>query len=89
MSGGLGPDMSALTLLSQQSLTAVLATIPGRKQLLLEPGLMRPLDRVANMSVLSRAGVEKVFKEEIRDIDIVTHVISVSRISTIVSFRNV
>lgn len=54
--------MSALTLLSQESLSSVLLSIPGKKQLLLEPSLMRPLDRVAKMSVLTRAGVENVFR---------------------------
>jgi len=59
---GLGPDMSALNLLSQANLNFVLNKIPGKKQLILESGLMKPLDRVANMSVLTKAGVEKVFK---------------------------
>jgi hypothetical protein len=36
--------------------------IPGKKQLILESALMKPLDRVAKMSVLTKAGVEKVFK---------------------------
>jgi len=61
---GLGPDMSALTLLSQANLAAVLNKIPGKKQLILESALMKPLDRVAKMSVLTKAGVEKVFKFE-------------------------
>lgn len=30
--------------------------------MILEGGLMKPLDRVANMSVLTKGGVEKVFK---------------------------
>jgi len=60
--GGLGPDLSALSLLSQDSLATVLRAVPGRKQLVLEPGLMRPLDRVASMSVLTAAGVDNVFK---------------------------
>ena len=30
--------------------------------MILESGLMKPLDRVANMSVLTKTGVEKVFK---------------------------
>jgi len=59
---GFGPDMSALNLLSQANLSTVLNKIPGKKQLILEPGLMKPLDRVANMTVLSKAGVDKVFK---------------------------
>jgi len=42
----------------------VLSRIPGPKQLILEPSLMRPLDRVAKMSVLTKAGVEKVHKFE-------------------------
>jgi len=62
--GGLGPDMSALTLLSRENLVTTLGKIPGRKQLVLEPGLTRPLDRVAGMSVLGRAGVEAVLKLE-------------------------
>ena len=36
--------------------------IPGKKQVILESALMKPLDRVAKMSVLTKAGVEKVFK---------------------------
>ena len=78
--GGYGPDMSALTLLSRDSLSRVLTSIPGRcgnlarlsshyimpnlcrKQLILEPALMRPLDRVASMAVLTATGVENVFK---------------------------
>ena len=60
--GGYGPDLSALSLLSQESLSSVLLGISGKKQLVLEPGLMRPLDRVAKMSVLTAAGVENVFK---------------------------
>jgi len=59
---GLGPDMSALNLLSQANLSSILNKIPGKKQLILDPGLMKPLDRIANMSVLTKAGVEKVFK---------------------------
>ena len=31
--GGLGPDLSALSLLSQDSLATVLRAVPGRKQL--------------------------------------------------------
>jgi len=61
---GFGPDMSALTLLSQANLTSVLNKIPGKKQLILESSIMKPLDRVAKMSDLTRAGVEKVFKFE-------------------------
>lgn len=62
--GGYGPDMSALTLLSKDSLARVLNSIPGRKQLILEAGLMRPLDRVASMAVLTASNVENVFKFE-------------------------
>ena len=72
--------MSALTLLSRDSLSRVLTSIPGRcgnlarlapsfimpilcrKQLILEAALMRPLDRVASMAVLTATGVENVFK---------------------------
>ena len=37
--------------------------ILGRKQLVLDPQLMRPMDRVAGMSVLKSAGVETVVKQ--------------------------
>ena len=36
----------------------------ARKQLILEAGLMRPLDRVASMAVLTASNVENVFKFE-------------------------
>jgi len=62
---GLGPDMSALILLSRENLVHCLARIPGqRKQLILEPGLTRPLDRIAGMSVLKKQGIESVLKLE-------------------------
>ncbi|XP_023328568.1 vacuolar protein sorting-associated protein 33B isoform X2 [Eurytemora carolleeae] len=61
---GLGPDMSALILLSRENLIGCLNKIPGRKQLVLEPELTRPLDRIAGMSTLSKTGVESVIKLE-------------------------
>jgi len=60
----MGPDMSALQLLSQETLIYVLNQIPGKKQLILEPSVMRPLDRIAGMSLLNKAGVENVVKLE-------------------------
>jgi len=61
----LEPDIQvALTLLSRENLVTALGKIPGRKQLVLDPQLMRPMDRVAGMSVLKSAGVETVVKQE-------------------------
>jgi len=59
----LEPDLAGLVLLSRENLIATLNKIPGGKQLVLDPALMRPLDRVASMSVLKSAGVQTVVKQ--------------------------
>ena len=55
-------DVSMLKQLSAETLCSLLMSIPGEKELVLEPALMRPLDRVAGMSLLKSCGVARVFK---------------------------
>ena len=62
----LGPevDVSQLRQLSAENLRVVLRKIPGSKDLILQPELMKPIDRFADMSLIKSCGVERVFKLE-------------------------
>ena len=62
----LGPevDVSQLRQLSAENLRVVLRKIPGSKDLILQPELMKPIDRFADMSLIKSCGVERVFKIE-------------------------
>ena len=56
-------DSSLLRQFSSQTLSALLRQCcPGEKDLVLERGVMRRLDRVAGMDVLKACGVRRVFK---------------------------
>ena len=55
-------DASMLKQLSAETLCSLLRQIPGEKDLVIEPGLMRPLDRVAGMTLLKSCGVARVFR---------------------------
>ncbi|XP_014663925.1 PREDICTED: vacuolar protein sorting-associated protein 33B-like isoform X3 [Priapulus caudatus] len=58
------PDLQIFRQLSRDQLVLCLESIPGRKDLVLEPGLMRLLDRIAGASLLKQHGVDKIFKFE-------------------------
>ena len=62
----LGPeaDVSHLRQLSAENFQVVLRRIPGNKDLILKPDLMKPLDKFADMSLIKRCGVDRVFKIE-------------------------
>ena len=62
----MGPeiDVGALSQLSSENLRVVLRKIPGSKDLIIEPKLMKPLDRIAGMNLIKSCGVDKVFKLE-------------------------
>jgi len=62
----LGPeaDVSHLRQLSAENFQVVLRRIPGSKDLILKPDLMKPLDKFADMSLIKRCGVDRVFKIE-------------------------
>ena len=62
----LGPevDVSQLRQLSAENLRVVLRKIPGSKDLILQPELMKPLDKFADMSLIKSCGVERVYRLE-------------------------
>ncbi|XP_072167430.1 vacuolar protein sorting-associated protein 33B-like [Diadema setosum] len=56
------PDFSILKQLAREHLVHLLESMPGGKDLVIEPDLMRPLDRVAGAQLLRSHGVDKIFK---------------------------
>ncbi|XP_056021791.1 vacuolar protein sorting-associated protein 33B-like isoform X1 [Ostrea edulis] len=61
-SGKKFPDFLRLKVLARDDLTSLLDQMPGRKDLVIDTDLMKPLDRIANVSVLKQRGVDKIFK---------------------------
>ncbi|XP_003969797.1 vacuolar protein sorting-associated protein 33B [Takifugu rubripes] len=62
------PDFSYLKSLAKDHLIDQLRKIPGKKDLFIEPDLMSPLDRIANVSTLKQHEVDKLFKVEYKPI---------------------
>ena len=64
----LGPEINVLALgaLSSENLRVLLRKIPGTKDLIIEPHLIPPLDKIAGMSMIKSCGVDRVFKLEQR-----------------------
>ena len=62
----MGPeiDVHALSQLSSENLRVLLRKIPGSKDLIIEPPLIPPLDKIAGMSLIKSCGVDRVFKLE-------------------------
>ncbi|XP_015728855.1 vacuolar protein sorting-associated protein 33B isoform X2 [Coturnix japonica] len=59
------PDFGILKRLARDQLIHLLEQLPGRKDLFIEPDLMSPLDRIANVSVLKHE-VDKLYRVETR-----------------------
>ena len=53
-------DFSLIQTLTRRELIHVLESIAGTKELIIEQCLMRPLDRIASMSVLTAHGCPRV-----------------------------
>ncbi|XP_038077802.1 vacuolar protein sorting-associated protein 33B-like [Patiria miniata] len=64
------PDFSVLKQLSKEHLVHLLESIPEKKDLVIDPDLMRPLDRIAGAQLLKRHGVDKIFKLESNKLEI-------------------
>ena len=64
----MGPeiDVWALSQLSSENLRVLLRKIPGTKDLIIEPHLISPLDKIAGMGMIKTCGVDRVFKLEQR-----------------------
>ncbi|XP_070618886.1 LOW QUALITY PROTEIN: vacuolar protein sorting-associated protein 33B [Erythrolamprus reginae] len=58
------PDFGLLKRLARDQLVYLLEQLPGKKDLFLEPDLMSPLDRIANVSILKQHDVHKLYKLE-------------------------
>nr|XP_006818336.1 PREDICTED: vacuolar protein sorting-associated protein 33B-like [Saccoglossus kowalevskii] len=50
--------------IARDQLVHLLEVLSGRKDLVIDPELMRPLDRIAGASLLKQHGVDKIFKLE-------------------------
>ncbi|XP_071610120.1 vacuolar protein sorting-associated protein 33B isoform X1 [Heliangelus exortis] len=60
------PDFGILKRLARDQLIYLLEQLPGKKDLFIEPDLMSPLDRIANVSILKQHEVDKLYKAETR-----------------------
>lgn len=62
------PDVSVLKAAAQEQLSMLLENFYGKKDLVIDPDLMTPLDRLAGFTFLKERGVDKVFKLENNEI---------------------
>ncbi|XP_039258945.2 vacuolar protein sorting-associated protein 33B-like [Styela clava] len=62
------PDMSVLKDYAQEQLTVLLENFYGKKDLVIDPDLMTPLDRLTGLTFLKQRGVDKIFKLEHKEI---------------------
>ncbi|XP_034053456.1 vacuolar protein sorting-associated protein 33B [Gymnodraco acuticeps] len=62
------PDFSLLKTLARDHLIYLLEQLPGKKDLFIEPDLMSPLDRIANVSILKQHEVDKLYKVEYKPV---------------------
>nr|AAI35359.1 LOC100125133 protein [synthetic construct] len=58
------PDFTILKRLARDQLIYILEQLPGKKDFFIEPDLMSPLDRIANVSILKQHEVDKLYKLE-------------------------
>ncbi|KAG8225413.1 hypothetical protein J437_LFUL004613 [Ladona fulva] len=56
--------MDSLKEISQRKLVDILDRIPGKKDLVIDPALMKPLDKITGVNMLRAHGVEKIHKME-------------------------
>ncbi|XP_071450155.1 vacuolar protein sorting-associated protein 33B [Hetaerina americana] len=56
--------MEFLKEVSQKKLTDILDRIPGKKDVVIDPSIMKPLDRITDVKILRDHGVEKILKLE-------------------------
>lgn len=62
------PDLGELKIIAQEQLTILLENLYGKKDLVIDPDLMGPLDRLTGVSFLKSRGVDKIFKLEHKEI---------------------
>ncbi|XP_012288656.1 vacuolar protein sorting-associated protein 33B [Orussus abietinus] len=64
MDPSLSDKLDALQQISQRKLVEILNSIPGKKDLIIESKLMKPLDCFVGVTVLRKYDVDKIFKME-------------------------
>lgn len=62
------PDLKLLKTLAREKFTILLGNFFGKKDLIIDPTLMTPLDRFTGMQFLKEKGVDKIFKLEHKEI---------------------
>uniref|UniRef100_A0A1B0A2I8 Vacuolar protein sorting-associated protein 33B n=1 Tax=Glossina pallidipes TaxID=7398 RepID=A0A1B0A2I8_GLOPL len=54
--------LQGLQLIAQEKLQTIICSIPGRKDLILEPSLIKPLEHICAASWLKLKGIQRIFK---------------------------
>ena len=62
------PDLSQLKAVAKEQLTILLGNFYGKKDLVIDPTLMTPLDRLTGIQYLKQKGVDKIYKLEHKEI---------------------
>ncbi|XP_048583700.1 vacuolar protein sorting-associated protein 33B isoform X2 [Nematostella vectensis] len=57
-----GPDFGFVKNIVKDKLIDILESVPGKKDLVIDPKLMKPLDHIAGAAFLKEHGVDKIFK---------------------------
>ncbi|EDO29564.1 predicted protein, partial [Nematostella vectensis] len=57
-----GPDFDFVKNIVRDKLIDILESVPGKKDLVIDPRLMKPLDHIAGAAFLKEHGVDKIFK---------------------------
>ncbi|KAH8358892.1 hypothetical protein KR093_003198 [Drosophila rubida] len=58
----LDKKLQGFQLVAQEKLQAILCSIPGKKELILEPELIKPLEHVCTASWLKLKGIQRIYK---------------------------
>ncbi|XP_061389576.1 vacuolar protein sorting-associated protein 33B [Musca vetustissima] len=61
-SSSLDKKLQGFQLIAQEKLQAILCSIPGKKDLIIEPNLIKPLEHICAASWLKLKGIQRIFK---------------------------
>ncbi|XP_016997316.2 vacuolar protein sorting-associated protein 33B [Drosophila takahashii] len=60
----LDKKLQGFQLVAQEKLCSILCSIPGKKELILEPDLIKPLEHVVTASWLKLKGIQRIYKHD-------------------------
>ncbi|XP_017052788.1 vacuolar protein sorting-associated protein 33B [Drosophila ficusphila] len=60
----LDKKLQGFQLVAQEKLCSILCSIPGKKELILEPDLIKPLEHVCTASWLKLKGIQRIYKHD-------------------------